>query len=296
MLKKISLLLLSILFLFSCGGEPELSEAGRLYELNRVKIMSVVRALVFRNLAYKGFRAGTEQVHIYDFDHTLADTTITIPVSTADGSDKEIDSKCMTLNKGDKPDFTVFTRDALRDTRPIDSTLKRFEKSVADEKTLTVVLTARSGLHNFTSIYEYMAYRAGEPDLVIPVNSEFLWKNLWGDLKLLPSQKKMPKGVKKPLLIAAIIELAAQNNSENHISGVEYHEDSDSYYRHALLFIPERFSKTEVKWFDYYRTTGRVNSYREMPFAYSENGRTFHADGTEFTEEEIKNYRSDDCE
>ena len=240
---------------------------------------------------YRDFRRPgreTSEVHVYDFDHTLADTRTLIPLRPLSGPTRYSDSKCFEFQKGDTPDFEVFTEKDLMATAPISVTLERLKKLKNRREALVFVVTARSQEHTFLSTHRYLTNRGARVDGVLALNSDFLMQHLWAPLK----DQNIPSHLRKALLIAALVDSARRAGAT--VKLVRYHEDTDRYTRGFLELMPSFLPAGRAETFDYIRKKGPGGLvYTEVLVAYTEHGRVHSPDGTAFAG--VEEYDSGDC-
>jgi hypothetical protein len=265
-----------------------------LWQKKKELIVSIVEEVVARNLSFVGFNHRQTSLMVFDFDHTLVDTRHTIPVLLGDKTIREVDSKCMgKLLDGEIADYSVFNRQNLGQSKPIEPVIQLLKQSSSSEYTASAVITARSQNHNYSSILEYLAQLGAEPNVIYPIHSEFLEKNLWNHILIEPI-KKLPPGIKKAIVIAGIIESLQRKGTI--VNQVSYYEDTDNYLREAMLFLPKIFPKIKFQFFDVIRTlSADRNKYTIAKVAYSENGIVFDLSDKTFDSQKIAEYDSNDC-
>ncbi|MCB1190005.1 MAG: hypothetical protein H7A23_12720 [Leptospiraceae bacterium] len=297
-LKKIKLLFITIIFfllLNSCTKELiSENKSVQIYLQNKTLILNALKVILYRNIVYSGIDQGKTVLNVFDFDHTLADTLTIVPVKGKDGNIRKIDSKCLGLKEGEIPDYSVFTREEVYDTVPVNPSLFRLQDAVKQKDVLNFVITARSDVTTYNALYEYLAVHKAAPNGIYAMNSEIMNRLLWEQIKLPSDLKKLPEGLKKPLLIAGLIDLINQKGSQ--VKLVRYHEDTDDYLKEGLKFLPIQFSKIRFEWYDYIRRKTLIDfEYFEDFFAFSENGISYRSNGSVFLPEEISKYDSKDC-
>lgn len=295
--KKIILSTILFVFIYGCSdlNQPISDNTSiQIYQKNKKLIINTLRNILYRNLVYSGLKEGITVLNIFDFDHTIADTLTMIPVKGSDGKIRKLDSKCMDLKKGDKPDFSVLTREEVYDTIPINPALERLEKYVKEKNTLNFIITARGGITTYTALYEYLAVHKVAPNGIYAVHSDIMNRLLWERMELPQNLKKLPHGLKKPLLIAGLVDII--NNNSN-IQIVRYFEDTDEYLVEGLKFLPSQFKNIRFEWYDYIRSRNYYNEfeYYEDYFAFSEKGINYRTNGSIYMDEQIKIYDSKDC-
>jgi hypothetical protein len=264
----------------------------QIWTQNKALLLRNISAIVDGNEGLRGFSTGKTTLNVFDFDHTLSDNTTKVPVTTATGAAKFLDSKCILLVEGDKPDYSVFDNENLYTTEPIQPTLTRLREYVKDAGHWNVVLTARGGRRTFPMIQEYLWQRSGEPDVVIAANFPPFHKSLWDKIEYPGDMKKLPRGAKKSLLIAALVELAKSRGTK--IEKLRYFEDTDEYLAGTMVLLPRLFPELRIEFFDYVRKieNGKAK-YTEVAVATSEAGKLSKADGSPFTA--AAEYDSGDC-
>ena len=269
-------------------AEERSRNAAAAYHRNEAILAATLESLFARYREYRRPGKETTEVHVYDFDHTLADTQTLIPVRTASGALRQMDSKCFDVQKGERPDFEVFTEQELRRTAPIQVTLERLMKLKERPEAFVFVVTARSQEHTFLSALRFLKSRGARVDGVLALNSDFVSDHLW---------KKMGKGnlssrLKKAFLIGGLVDLARRSGAT--IKLVSYHEDTDKYIRGFLELLPGLLPATRVEAFDYTRRKGPSGLvYTERLVAYAERGRLLSPEGSPFAG--LSNYNSGDC-
>lgn len=288
--RPVLILVVGLAATFACSSPVRQANtrAASVYQDNKALFADTLQALFAR---YKEFRQpgkGITEIHVYDFDHTLADTQTMIPILSASGDRRESDSKCFDFRKGDKPNFEVFTEVELVKTAPIAVTVERLKKLKSQPQALVFVVTARSQEHTFQSALRYLTSRGARVDGVLALNSDFLFEKLWNPLK----KQKVASHLKKALLIAALVDAARRNGADVRL--VRYHEDTDKYIRGFFQLMPSVVPDGRAEAFDYIRRrSGKSIAYSETLVAYAEAGRFQKADGSVF--ESVLNYDSGDC-
>lgn len=273
------------LVLVAAGCSPvneKTGTVGQIYVMNRSTIQRAIQEILFRSLTSTGIQRDAKTINIFDFDHTLAHTLTKIPAKAEDGSIRYVDSKCVTLKKGEKPDFSVFVDEDTMSMPPIQQTIEKVEEYMGDGDQSVYVVTARSAVRTYTVVYEYLWKYAEMPNGVLAANSDVMNEVLWSRLKLPAGVSKLPRGAKKPLLIAAIIELTG-----GRVEKVRYFEDTDSYFNAGAEFLAARFPDIQFEFVDYIYTNGH---YREVPAFSIQEGKIITPDGKPFT-----SYDSGDC-
>jgi len=246
-------------------------------------------------------RQSPRNIAFFDLDHTLIDTDILIPIYRKDSEPKKpyrtVDSKCIgKISEDEIPDYTVFDRENLYSSRIIRATWQEWLRSVQDKDTVTVILTARSSSHNFSSIREKLALAGGEPDHIIPVNSKLFQDRIWKQERWQKASMKssLPSGFKKPILMAAILD--AYRIAGNDIRLIRYYEDTDSYFIQSINLLTLLYPKMEQEYYDVIRTRRFFlgNSYKLVP-VLSSTGRNIRKSSPLF-QGWNEEYNSEDCE
>jgi hypothetical protein len=269
-------------------GDPTM----QIWNRNKALLLQNIAAVVDGNDGLRGFSAAKTTLNVFDFDHTLSDNTTKVPVVTAAGATKALDSKCILLSDGDKPDYSVFDNENVYTTEPIQPTLTRLRGYVKYTSYWNVVLTARGGRRTFPMIQEYLWQRGAEPDVVIAANFPPFHKSLWEKIEYPGDLKKLPRGAKKSLLIAALVELAKTRGAN--IEKVRYFEDTDEYLAGTMVLLPRLFPELKFEFFDYVRKNANGKAkYSEVAVATFEAGKLSKADGTPLTA--AAEYDSGDC-
>lgn len=281
---------------FACEAPPQrLTDSqflSAVWQNNSDLLVEKIQGLIDNNPSISGFLAHKNVLNVFDFDHTLVDTTIKLPVKLPNGSKKLIDSKCMPLQPGDKPDFSVFENENTYVSRPINASLGRLQLYSKLTDNWNVILTARSSRRSFSSAQEYLWLKNAEPDAVIALHFSPLERGLWSKMKLPRIIDSAPQGYKKPLVIAALIQILKNRGSD--IKLVRYFEDTDTYLRNAMQLLPTLYPNIRFEFFDYIRT-GNANTaqYKEKNVAFAEGGKLFSAINRIF--ENPEKYDSGDC-
>lgn len=294
-IKKYSLVcvIVLILGLTDCKKPPTDSDPTmQIWLQNKALILENIAAVVDGNFGVRGFSAGKTTLNVFDFDHTLSDNNTEVPVVTAAGTKKTLDSKCILLAEGDVPDYSVFDKENVYKTEPLQPSLTRLREYVKDAAHWNVVLTARGGRRTFPMIQEYLWQRGAEPDVVIAANFPPFHKSLWEKIQYAGDVKKLPRGAKKSLLIAALVELAKTRGAR--LDKLRYFEDTDEYLASAMVLLPRLFPELRYEFYDYVRKVERGKAkYTEVAVAGGEAGKLSKADGTAFTG--AGEYESGDC-
>ncbi|MBI3395316.1 MAG: hypothetical protein HY042_05740 [Spirochaetia bacterium] len=227
--------------------------------------------VINRNSLYARPTSETKELDFFDFDNTLADTDTDIPVREASGAMRQQDPKCFDLNAGDSPDYGVFDRSEMNRSAPIPAALRRLKQYASDKSTYTAVITARGQRHTFFSLYEYLGRQGAEVGSVFPLNTEMIQKDLWDRMQMPGGVSSIPSGMKKALIMAALIDLSHGARATPRLA--RYFEDTDSYLAGAMVFLPQRFPEMKFEFYDYIRTGPHgARSYEERYVAAAENG------------------------
>jgi len=269
------------------------SSTKQLYKQNKQKFFNVFSEISKKYPQFSKLKTNVTHIYFSDFDHTLANTETRIPVKRANGKDDSTDSKCMVINKGDIPDFGIFKKDALFKTKPIEVALARLKQAKKVKTNFIMVLTARSQDHTFTSAHKYLKNYNLNVDYVIAVNSKLLQKDIWKNLKFPTGMSKLPKGMKKPLLMRAFVEYAQMKGVKN-LKKITYMEDTDKYIGSYMTYMPKDLGQVQARVFDYVRGgSPNQRSYTELELGTSRDGMFYTPIG------KIKNptwgYQSNDC-
>lgn len=248
-----------------------------------------------------GKKKSISKIAIFDLDHTLLDTDLLIPIEIQKETSKEIaryvDSKCIgELAKNETPDYSVFNRSNLKNSKIIDSTYKEFSKFAEDKNSIVVVLTARSDSHNFSSIREKLAEAGWEPDHIFPIHSTFFSDLLWSSKFYKEKFKKSsnpPKGFKKSWIIASLVDFYSKQG--NSIKSVSYYEDTDDYFIQANALLPNLYSKIDFNFYDVFRDKHeQANEYKLKLISHSIAGKLY-SDHEFFQLGKELEYSSKDC-
>ncbi len=279
---------------FSCGKIPvsqnrPTSTLGQAYAMNRSILQNGIREIFYRSLVSRGVLTGQNTLNVFDFDHTLANTTTAVPVYQSQDPDKKIlrtiDSKCMVYDKkNESADFSVFEKEDTLAFAPILESVVRFEKYINDPEQSAYVITARSAARTYTAVYEFLWKHAELPDGVIAVNSASMQERVWSRIALPQGWSRLPSGADKPLLIAALLELSSPSGE---VKTVRYFEDTDKYFNTGAEFLAERFPGVRFEFYDYVRDK---NTFTEMLALVIENGKILPQNGFVYP-----SYDSGDC-
>lgn len=269
-------ILLFFLFIFGIHSVSK-NPYQEFWDLNKDIITKSVGAYLDNleevyEISYKG------NITFFDLDHTLVDTRYEIPIRDSKNKIiKYVDSKCIpTIGKDESYDYSVFTRENLYQSNPINQVLDILKKNKKDHSTF--IITARSMSHNFTSIREYLAKYDAEPDGIFPIHSEYWEKNLFHKMILPNSWKKIPSGLKKPIIMSGIIHYLEKSGIE--VRNITFYEDTDSYLNEAFKFLPEVFPNMSFQFYDVIRI-------------WNENETIYQLQKVGFPKEDI--YSSKDC-
>lgn len=276
----------------SLGPNASAAEkATAIYAANADRLTAALEVVYARNMQFTPPGRSTREFDFFDFDHTLADTDTMVPVKSSSGADRLEDSKCFRLDKGDVPDYNVFSRQELYGAAPIPETMKRAKEYTAEPDTQVAVITARGQTHTFNSVYEYTAQRGAEVDIVLPIHTDLIQKALWDRISYPAGVDSVPSSMKKALFMAALIDLAKMRGGN--IRTARYFEDTDSYFRGAMEFLPGRYPEIRWEFFDIIRGgTEKHRTYTERFAAYGERG-VVHEPGGETMKS--SSYTSGDC-
>ncbi|MBV6493805.1 MAG: hypothetical protein LDLANPLL_01828 [Turneriella sp.] len=282
-----------VLGFFTCSrpSRPPENNFPAIFQANERLLIEQVQNVAERNIALKGLRFDISTINFFDFDHTLADTTTPVPVATAAGAKKTIDPRCLPLQAGDRPDFSVFDAENTYSFKPIIPSLTKLRAYAKDPQNLNIIITARGGRRSLSMIQEYLWKLDAEPDLVLPLHVSVLSKNLWAKFNLPANMDKEPNGYKKPLVMASVIKLLLAHGAK--ISTVRYFEDTDSYMAVAMKYLPPMFPEIEFHFYDYVNPPTKTAKYTEVAVASARGGILFHPDNLPYTNPEI--YSSHDC-
>jgi len=279
---------------FSCGKIPvsqskPVSTLGQAYAMNRSILQNGIREIFYRSLVSRGVVTGQNTLNVFDFDHTLANTTTAVPVYQSQDPDKKvlrtIDSKCMVYDKkNEAADYSVFEEEDTLAFAPIPESIARLKEYVNDPKQSAYVISARSAARTYTAVYEFLWKHAELPDGVIAVNSAPMQERVWSRIALPQGWSRLPSGVNKPLLIAALLELSSPSGE---VKTVRYFEDTDKYFNAGAEFLAERFPGVRFEFYDYIRDK---NIFRERLALVIENGKILPQNESVFPA-----YDSGDC-
>ncbi len=281
---------LSVALLWTCTTPSR--DAGvrgaALFERQEALFLSALEAVFAQYREFRKPDAQITELHVYDFDHTIADTRTTIPVRPPNGPLRYSDSKCIDIRKGDRPDFEVFTEAELDRAAPIPPTIERLRALRGRRDVFVFVVTARGQEHTFRSALRYLSRHGAAVHGVLPIHSELLEQRLWTPLKA----EAIPSAWKKALLIAALAQQARKVGAN--IRLVRYHEDTDSYVRGYFEVLPELVPESRLEAYDYIRTPRGPNfEYREALIGYVERQQVRLPDGRPFAS--FREYNSGDC-
>lgn len=290
--RALSFLLICVsVLLIAC--KPSVRKGHDIFAANQALFDAMIRTIYRENPNFIAPDARATELNVFDFDHTLANTETMIPIR--DASDKVTarrDSKCFFVRKGESADFSVFTRDRLMAGNPIAFVMERARVAGRAANELVFIVTARGQSHTFQSAHEYLRKRGVRVNGVIAVNSPLVRDNLWKKLRLPAGMNKLPGGMKKPLLIAALIEHARERNAK--IKTVRYYEDTDKYIGGYIQFMSRTYPKITAEVRDYIRS-GKPNqrTYREKLVARVQDGKARDEHGK--TVSNPSAYDSGDC-
>ncbi len=266
-------------------------KTAALYAMNADRMTAALEVVYARNLMFTPPGRDIREFDFFDFDHTLADTDTMVPVKSSTGADRLEDSKCLRIDKGDVPDYNVFSRQELYAAAPIPETIKRAKEYTAAADTQVAVITARGQTHTFNSIFEYTAQRGAEVDIVLPIHADLIQKALWDKMTYPSGVDGIPSGMKKALFMAALIDLAQMRGGT--IRTARYFEDTDSYFRAAMEFLPARYPAVRWEFYDIIRAgTEKHRTYTERFAGVAEKG-SVHEPGGETLKASA--YSSGDC-
>lgn len=266
-------------------------KTAALYAMNADRMTAVLQQVYSRNMMFTPPGRETREFDFFDFDHTLADTDTMVPVKSSAGANRLEDSKCFRLDKGDVPDYNVFSRAELYGAAPIPETMKRAREYAAAADTQVAVITARGQTHTFNSVFEYTAQRGAEVDIVLPIHTDLIQKALWDKMTYPAGVEGVPSGMKKALFMAALIDLAQMRGGS--IRTARYFEDTDSYFRAAMEFLPARYPGVRWEFYDIVRGgTEKHRTYAERFAAYAEKGTVHEPGGSGLN---ASAYSSGDC-
>ena len=287
-MKKVLTIIVITLSIQFCKGPGELG--GQLFNDNRAVFKNFIDE-VWQKYGYNKAPSSVEEVYVFDFDHTIANTETLIPVTTTDGTTDRRDSKCFVITKGEKADFSVFTEKNLKKTDIIGLSEKLLKKLDKDTSWV-IVVTARSQEHTFTSALKYLKDKGLPVDGVLAVNSKLLRENLWGKLQMPELTEQIPRGFKKALLISALLEHAKAQGAS--VKTVKYYEDTDKHITGYINVLPNTFPEIRSEVFDLVRS-GKPNKrkYQSRFLGYGLNKVFYSQAGFEL--KDLKTYSSRDC-
>ncbi|MBE7438697.1 MAG: hypothetical protein HS115_09615 [Spirochaetales bacterium] len=225
-------------------------------------------------------------LYVFDFDHTLGDTVTTIPVKTREGTLRQMDSKCMDLAEGEEADYSVFNATEVATTAPIPAAFDLLRRVQLTDT--AVIVTARGQSDTVVNLQNYLQSRGAQPVAVIAINTEDVQNHIW---KKLSTDRALPGQLKKPFIIAALVNLAGKQGV--HFERIEYHEDTDRYVTGSVELLGGLFPQVRIDIFDYIRTPGSPNAYRQEKAISFEKGRWRLPDQRPFREGAT--YDSEDC-
>lgn len=225
---------------------------------------------------------------VFDFDHTLADTRTTIPVR-GPGGNRQMDSKCLDLRSDERADFDVFTPAELLRSGPVHPGIAAL-RVAQNRGDLIVIITARSQVHTSDSITRYLVRFGLRPHVVVAVNSDGLRQRLWDPLRAASDGRRLESGMNKALLIMGLA--AALRERGRLPESIDYHEDTDSYFRALADLYEELPQAPSLMFIDYVRLGGAERDYRyeQRAVARFREGRWIDTD-----EDTLEEYSSGDC-
>lgn len=284
-------LLAVLLFLNSCKASSSRMSEGeqglRIYRAFRSEFKSLLNNIYGNHKDFKSFKPNMKRLVITDFDHTLANTLTSVKITKADGSVDSVDSKCFQVPSGARTDFGVFTADALKQTKINPAAVKRITS--LRENAYVIVVTARSQEHSWRSILEFGKKNKIDLYAVIPVNAKLLHDSLWKKIKV---QYKIPKGMKKGLLVIALVEYAAAFGA--HIDEVYYLEDTDKYISAYINLTQNIFAEKKFHVYDFQRKfQGENPFYVDEYLGYTIEDKYVSASG--MITGEVRKFSSADC-
>lgn len=267
--------------------------AREIYRLNRERILNAVREN-FRAHGYAGLpRGAIDEIYVFDLDHTLVDTRTMIPYRSAGAFEMDAlsDSKCMVIGPDEPADYSVFTREELLESPPVAAGLAELKQAAATGAPI-FILTSRGGSGSFKDIPAYLEREGLRVNGVFPVNSRFFGRRIWWEMPKPEGVSVPPEGMKKPYLIAALIDLARQQGAWP--KRVVYHDDTDKHFRGAMLLLALMFPEIQFELVDYIRTArGKDFEYTRRPAARSRGQQWFTPDGVPI--KDGSKYDSGDC-
>ena len=291
MKKIIYIFIIFTLCVFCRSRSPVDIEATlSIHKLNRTLFNGIIKQIFQRNKNFT-LPVGKTELNIFDFDHTLADTETLLPVKTTSGNIELREPKCFYLRKGETANFEVNTREEMFKTKPIKKTFLKLKKHQRDPGASVIIITARGEVHTSDSIYRYIKKNGAEVDGILVVNTAFLRESLWEKIVFPDGIQKIPHGMKKTLLIAALIDIAGDKDK---INLVRYREDSDKDIRGFLQFMPYAYPHIKIEAYDYIRRGEKgAFVYTEKFIARFEKSKLMTENGKIFTE--AAKYNSGDC-
>lgn len=278
-LARVALVLaLCVLLVCGRGGSANASKAVAEYRQYSPQIKVLLDKLYQQHPDFSRPGSTVTELHVFDFDHTIADTRTEIPVRSADGKVRQEDSKCFQIHKGDRADFEVFTRPRLLASAPIAPTIARLQALTKRSESAVFIVTARSQEHTYESAKTYLITRGIRVNAVLPVNSELFEQGLWRKMK------KSPKGMKKPFLIAGLADQIQATGAR--LKLIRYHEDTDKYIAAFLNLMPALYPGIAAEVFDYTRKLDSKNPnnilYAELLAGRVEGGQAFRANREQY--------------
>ncbi len=275
------------------SGDPGLV-TREIYAMNRGVFQSALER-VFREFHYAGLPEGSAipELAFFDMDHTLVDTRTMIPYRSAGSLTYNAlsDSKCMTIGPDEPADYAVLNREELLGSAPVAPGLAGLREASA-RGVPAFIVTSRGSSDTFTVIPEYLEKHGARVSGVFAVNSRYLSKHVWWKLELPPGIKSVPGHMKKPLIIAAILDRARTAGAWPKL--VRYHEDTDSHFRGTMFLLNLMYPEIRFELIDYIRTArGNDFEYTRKEAAVSEGKTWLDPAGQPLTDPRL--YDSGDC-
>jgi len=226
-------------------------------------------------------------LYVFDFDHTLGDTVTTIPVRSGDGKIRQMDSKCMDLVAGEEPDYSVFNAAEVAATTPIAPAFDLLRRVQLTDT--AVIVTARGQPDTVMNLRAYLLNRGAQPVAIFAINTQEMQTHIWKPLQ--QKGEALPGQLKKPFIIAGLVDRARAQGVK--FERIEYHEDTDRYVTGSVELLGGLFPEMRIDVYDYIRTPGSPNVYRQEKAISYTDGRWRLPDQRPFREGAV--YESGDC-
>lgn len=200
-----------------------------------------------------------------------------------------MDSKCMDLKAEEQADFEVFTAVEVQRSATVGPGIAAL-RAAQNRGDLIVIITARSQNHTADSVRRYLTRFGLRPHVVVAVNSDALRERLWNPLRAANDGRRLESGMNKALLIMGLIDALREHGRT--LAAVEYHEDTDSYFRSLADLYEELPDAPPLVLIDYLRLPDAANGFRyeQKAAARFGEGRWLQPD-----EDALEEYASGDC-